>query len=125
MADDDGHRSGTGNGAGSGRNGERDNLILNKLRSGEIKLYELEKELEPMDAIRVRREYIEQETGTKMENIGIFSIDIERVVKRNCENMIGTVQVPLGVAGPVTIKGMRRAISGSRSQQRKVRSLPR
>ncbi len=105
MADDDGHRSGTGNGAGSGRNGERDNLILNRLRSGELKLYELEKELEPMDAIRVRREYIEQETGTKMENIGIFSIDIERVVKRNCENMIGTVQVPLGVAGPIAVKG--------------------
>jgi hydroxymethylglutaryl-CoA reductase (NADPH) len=105
MADDDGHRSGSGNGAGSGRNGERDNLILNRLRCGELKLYELEKELEPMDAIRVRREYIEQETGKKMENIGIFSIDIERVVKRNCENMIGTVQVPLGVAGPITVKG--------------------
>jgi len=105
MADDGGHPTGTGNRAGSGRNGERDNLILNKLKSGELKLYELEKELEPKDAIRVRREYIERETGTKTENIGIFSIDIERVVKRNCENMIGTVQVPLGVAGPITIKG--------------------
>lgn len=105
MADDGGHPTGTGNRAGSGRIGERDNLILNKLKSGELKLYELEKELEPKDAIRVRREYIERETGTKTENIGIFSIDIERVVKRNCENMIGTVQVPLGVAGPITIKG--------------------
>ncbi len=105
MDDDGGHPTGAGNSAGSGRNNERDNLIHSKLKSGELKLYELEKELEPMDAIRVRREYIEQETGTKMENIGIFSIDIERVVKRNCENMIGTVQVPLGVAGPITIKG--------------------
>ena len=105
MDDDGGHQTGAGKGSGSGRNNERDNLIHSKLKSGELKLYELEKELEPMDAIRVRREYIEQETGTKMENIGIFSIDIERVVKRNCENMIGTVQVPLGVAGPITIKG--------------------
>ena len=47
----------------------------------------------------------EQETGTTLENIGIFSIDVERVVKRNCENMIGTVQVPVGVAGPVTVNG--------------------
>ncbi|MDO9036462.1 MAG: hydroxymethylglutaryl-CoA reductase, partial [Methanoregula sp.] len=105
MTDDSGHPAGAGNGVGSGRNSDRDNIILQRVKSGELKLYELEKELEPIDAIRVRREYIEQETGTMMENIGIFSIDIERVVKRNCENMIGTVQVPLGVAGPIAIKG--------------------
>ena len=105
MTDDGGHQSGTGNGAGSGHNNKRDDIIQARLKSGELKLYELEKELAPIDAIRVRREYIEQETGTKMENIGIFSIDVERVVKRNCENMIGTVQVPLGVAGPIAIKG--------------------
>ena len=40
-----------------------------------------------------------------LDNIGIFSIDIERVVKRNCENMIGTVQVPVGVAGPIRVNG--------------------
>lgn len=105
MADDGGHRSGAGNGEGSGRNNERDTIIQGKLKSGELRLYQLESELTPMDAIRVRREYIEGETGTKLENLGIFSIDIERVVKRNCENMIGTVQVPLGVAGPISIKG--------------------
>ncbi|MDO9549768.1 MAG: hydroxymethylglutaryl-CoA reductase (NADPH) [Methanoregula sp.] len=105
MADDDGHPSGTGNGAGSGHNSERDDIIHSRLKSGELKLYELEKELAPIDAIRVRREYIEKETSIKTENIGIFSIDIERVVKRNCENMIGTIQVPLGVAGPIAVKG--------------------
>jgi len=80
-------------------------MIHAKLKKGSLKLYDLEKELSPIDAIRVRREYIEQETNNQFENIGIFSIDVERVVKRNCENMIGAIQVPLGVAGPVLVNG--------------------
>ncbi|MCK9580930.1 MAG: hydroxymethylglutaryl-CoA reductase (NADPH) [Methanoregula sp.] len=103
MADDTGHRE--GNGAKAGQDNDRDTIIKNRLKDGSIKLYELEKEFTPADAVRVRRGYIEQETGTKLDKIGTFSIDIERVVKRNCENMIGTVQVPVGVAGPVRVNG--------------------
>jgi hydroxymethylglutaryl-CoA reductase (NADPH) len=104
MAEESRHRE-KGTGADAGHNGERESAIQKNLRDGSLKLYELDKELSPLDAIRVRREYIEQETGTKLENVGIFSIDVERVTKRNCENMIGTVQVPVGVAGPIRIKG--------------------
>ncbi len=105
MADDTGHQEGKGNGAKAGRNNEKDTIMHNRLKDGSLRLYELDKELAPIDAIRVRREYIEQETGANLENIGIFSIDVERVTKRNCENMIGTVQVPVGVAGPIRING--------------------
>jgi len=105
MADDTGHRTEAGSGTRSGQEMERDTIIINKLRDGSLKLYELEKDLSPIDAIRVRRRYLEGETGTNLENVGTFSIDVERVVKRNCENMIGTVQVPVGVAGPVRING--------------------
>ncbi|MGD0079429.1 MAG: hydroxymethylglutaryl-CoA reductase (NADPH) [Methanoregula sp.] len=105
MADDAERRSGAGSGAKSGHDRDRDTTILTRLKDGSLKLYELEKELSPIDAIRVRREFMEQETGTPLENIGIFSIDVDRVVKRNCENMIGTVQVPVGVAGPVIVNG--------------------
>ena len=86
-------------------NKDMEAAIHTRLREGVIKLYELEKEISPLDAIRIRREYIEYETGTKLENLGIFSIDIDRVVKRNCENMIGTVQVPVGIAGPLLVNG--------------------
>jgi hydroxymethylglutaryl-CoA reductase (NADPH) len=105
MADDAKGRKGAGSGAKSGHDAERDTIIQGRLKDGSLKLYELDKELAPIDAIRLRREYIEQETGSKLENIGIFSIGVERVVKRNCENMIGTVQVPVGVAGPVRVNG--------------------
>ena len=104
MADDAERGSGQGS-AKSGHDRDRDTIIHKRLRDGTLKLYELEKELSPIDAIRVRREFIEEETGTKLENAGILSIDVERVVKRNCENMIGVIQVPLGVAGPVLING--------------------
>ena len=105
MADDAGRRDNAGNGAKAGHDNERETIIRSRLRDGSLKLHELEKELSPLDAIRVRREFIQEETGAALDNIGIFSIDIERVVKRNCENMIGTVQVPVGVAGPVRING--------------------
>ncbi len=101
MADDSGHPS-AGNGQ---RNGNRDEAILKRIMDGSLKLYELEKECSPLDAIRIRREFIQRETGTKLENVGIFSIDVDRVVRRNCENMIGAVQVPVGVAGPLQVNG--------------------
>ena len=78
---------------------------LRRLRDGTLKLYALEKELAPDDAVTIRRKYIEEETGVPLDRIGDCSISLESVVKKNCENMIGTIQVPLGVAGPIRIRG--------------------
>ncbi|WP_292423977.1 hydroxymethylglutaryl-CoA reductase (NADPH) [Methanoregula sp.] len=103
MAGDDGHRNAAGLGVGPDR--EKEGKIHTKLRAGSLKLYELEKQIAPVDAVRVRREFIEHETGTTLENIGIFSIDVNRAATRNCENMIGAVQVPVGVAGPLAVNG--------------------
>jgi hydroxymethylglutaryl-CoA reductase (NADPH) len=103
MAGDDGHRNAAGLGVGPDR--EKEAEIHTKLRAGSLKLYELEKQIAPVDAVRVRREFIEHETGTTLENIGIFSIDVDRAATRNCENMIGAVQVPVGIAGPLTVNG--------------------
>jgi hydroxymethylglutaryl-CoA reductase (NADPH) len=105
MADDAEHRGSSTRKEGSGHDTGKEDIIYTQLKNGSLKLYELEKELQPLDAIRARREFIEKETGTTLENLGIFSLDIERVVKRNCENMIGTVQVPVGVAGPLLVQG--------------------
>jgi hydroxymethylglutaryl-CoA reductase (NADPH) len=78
---------------------------LRRLKKGTLKLYALEQELPPEEAVAVRRSFIEGETGVNLSYLGSFSIDIERVVKRNCENMIGAVQVPVGVAGPLRVSG--------------------
>ena len=99
----DGEDRNTGGQGGPDR--EKESEIHTKLRAGSLKLYELEKQIAPVDAVRVRREFIEHETKTTLENIGIFSIDVDRAATRNCENMIGAVQVPVGVAGPILING--------------------
>ncbi|QYZ79491.1 hydroxymethylglutaryl-CoA reductase (NADPH) [Methanofollis formosanus] len=78
---------------------------LARLKKGTLKLYALEKEFPPEEAIRVRRTFVEEESGTDLAALGSFSIGIDRVVRRNIENMIGAVQVPVGVAGPVQVNG--------------------
>lgn len=78
---------------------------LRRLRDGSLKLYALEKELSPKEAVSVRRSFIEEETGVSLSRVGDCSIALDAVVKKNCENMIGTVQVPVGVAGPVQVRG--------------------
>ena len=51
-----------------------------------------------------RRKAVEELTETKLENIASYPFD-PIVASNNVENMIGVVQIPLGYAGPVTIKG--------------------
>jgi len=50
-----------------------------------------------------RRQALEKELQVDLKNIGIFSLDESIASKRNCENMIGATQVPLGVAGPLQL----------------------
>ena len=78
---------------------------LERLKSGSLKLYALEKEVSPSEAVRIRRTYIEQVTGANLKNLGSYTIGIDAVVRKNCENMIGAVQVPVGVAGPLAVHG--------------------
>ncbi len=52
MADDAEHRGNSIRGEGSGRDTGKGDIIYTKLKNGSLKLYELEKELPPLDAIR-------------------------------------------------------------------------
>ncbi len=78
---------------------------LERLKRGSLKLYALEQELPADEAARVRRAYIERETGIALPAIGAYTIPVDRVAKKNCENLIGAVQVPVGVAGPLVVHG--------------------
>lgn len=52
-----------------------------------------------------RRNAVEKISGAKLTHIGTYSLDEQAVSSKNCENMIGVAQVPLGVAGPLTVHG--------------------
>ena len=58
-----------------------------------------------------RRKALEKEAGVKLSHVGNYSLDSEIVSTRNCENMIGITQVPLGIAGPLKMSHQPSAIS--------------
>ncbi|MEM0369483.1 MAG: hydroxymethylglutaryl-CoA reductase (NADPH) [Pyrobaculum sp.] len=71
-----------------------------------VKLYEFEKIYgDANKAAEARRQFLEQITGAKLENIGKTIIDLNTVVGRNIENVIGAVQIPVGIAGPLLVRG--------------------
>lgn len=54
--------------------------------------------------INLRRKDLEKILKTKLSHMGNYSLDVKIASAKNCENMIGAVQIPLGVAGPLRIQ---------------------
>ncbi len=82
-----------------------DRKLLEKLKKHEVGFHEIDKTLDASAAIEVRRAAVSELAGIQFKHIDKFSFDVENVTKRNIENMIGAVQVPLGVAGPLRVNG--------------------
>jgi len=57
--------------------------------------------LRAYETVSERRKALEKELGVTLSNIGTYSIDEAIASKKNCENMIGVAQIPLGIAGPL------------------------
>ena len=53
-------------------------------------------------SITERHEYIAAETGVELDHVTEYSFDPDRR-EGNVENVVGVAQMPLGVAGPVTV----------------------
>lgn len=51
--------------------------------------------------VEERREALEKELRVDLKNTGHFSLDETVASSRNCENMIGVAQMPMGIAGPL------------------------
>ena len=52
----------------------------------------------------VRRDFLVDHTGTKLDHIAGFSFD-PHTTRGNIENFIGAAQVPIGIAGPLLVHG--------------------
>lgn len=55
-----------------------------------------------------RRMFLEAELNIKLTSISDFNFSEDAVAGRNIENLIGSVQIPLGVAGPLLTKNEKR-----------------
>ncbi|MHC1566184.1 MAG: hydroxymethylglutaryl-CoA reductase (NADPH) [Candidatus Syntropharchaeia archaeon] len=84
-----------------------DEEIIEGIKSGRIKFREVENytDNDSLRATELRRRALEEITGTSLKNIGNFSIDANAAMRANIENMIGAVQIPCGVAGPINVHG--------------------
>lgn len=51
-----------------------------------------------------RRAWVEEKVDAEMPHVGRYTLDSERW-RGNVENPVGTVQMPLGVAGPLWVRG--------------------
>jgi hydroxymethylglutaryl-CoA reductase (NADPH) len=51
-----------------------------------------------------RRDFAAERTGASLDTVGSYTIDPD-VTRGNVENFIGTVQMPLGLAGPLRMAG--------------------
>lgn len=80
--------------------------IITKLLNGELKLYEIDKFTKnTKEAVEIRRKFIEEKYKVQLENISHYSLDMEEALKKNIENPIGTIQIPVGLAGPLKLNG--------------------
>jgi hydroxymethylglutaryl-CoA reductase (NADPH) len=56
-------------------------------------------------AARVRRQALARMHDIGLDSLGSYSLDAELAAARHCENFIGAAQVPVGVTGPLKIRG--------------------
>ncbi len=75
-----------------------------RVRDGDLRLYELEDHADAATAAAARRHLLGSEAGADLGTIGAYAFD-PADAEANIENMLGAAQVPMGVAGPVSIEG--------------------
>lgn len=62
--------------------------------------------LRDLKSAKARRELVEKITGVSLQHTGHFSLDEAYASSRNCENMVGVTQIPMGIAGPLVFKSV-------------------
>lgn len=79
--------------------------VVRSLVKGERRLHELPSQFDAETAASVRRRMLAEVSGTPLDHVGRFTLDAERASRQHCENFIGAAQIPMGVAGPLRVRG--------------------
>ncbi|WP_096395337.1 hydroxymethylglutaryl-CoA reductase (NADPH) [Halorubrum trapanicum] len=79
--------------------------LATRVRDGDLRFHELEDHADADAAAAARRLLVAEATDADLDPLGEYAFDADAVHGSNIENTLGGVQVPVGVAGPVTIDG--------------------
>lgn len=91
-------------GMGLGDNEDED--IARAVSSGEVPSHSLETQLgDPLRGAAIRRRAVELTTGRSLEGLPLTGLDYSSIIGQCCEMVVGYVQVPVGVAGPLLLNG--------------------
>ncbi|KAH9849592.1 3-hydroxy-3-methylglutaryl-coenzyme A reductase [Lenzites betulinus] len=87
-----------------------DEEVILLAQTGKIAPYALEKMLDDLDrAVKIRRALISRASRTKTLESSLIPMkdyDYSRVMGACCENVVGYMPLPLGIAGPLKIDGL-------------------
>ncbi|WP_430638971.1 hydroxymethylglutaryl-CoA reductase (NADPH) [Haloferax volcanii] len=78
--------------------------LADRVREGDLRLHELEAHADADTAAEARRLLVESQSGASLDAVGNYGFPAE-AAESAIENMVGAIQVPMGVAGPVSIDG--------------------
>jgi len=78
--------------------------LADRVQAGDLRLYELEDHADADTAAAARRALVERETDATLDAVGSVGLD-PADAEANVENLVGAVELPLGVAGPVVVDG--------------------
>ena len=69
-------------------------------------LYQVGKDASPAQALQARQELLRSQSQSDADFSQLFQtrLDVETISRRNCENLIGSIEIPVGVAGPLALK---------------------
>lgn len=70
-----------------------------------IGFHQLPASLPQEERAEIRRRALEAMTGASLDHLGRFSLDAGKAGHRNCENFIGAAQIPVGIVGPLHVRG--------------------
>ncbi len=77
-----------------------------EIAGAERGFHRLPADLDAAGKAAVRRRALELASGSEeLAAIGGYTLDDQRASTQHCENFIGAAQVPMGVAGPVLVRG--------------------
>ncbi|WP_075938222.1 hydroxymethylglutaryl-CoA reductase (NADPH) [Halosegnis longus] len=77
--------------------------LAQRVQDGDLRLHELDDEVDAITAAAARRRLLADETGADLTTVADYAFDAEQATETAVENLIGGAQVPMGMVGPIQI----------------------